>query len=397
MRLSFASTLPLLLLGSVASFSVPHNQNSIIGAAGSHRHVLAPRENGRKSSLVADERDVVQVDESSVEINGDVVGSVNGVKSNVASSKSTDKPTGDVSKSSVTSQKSTKSELEQFVIDIRSLYQDLELGGGSVRREMNGLSFTYVAPCRCEQSAQGSNSLDGAWRKQTPVTSYGADADWSTIHKQTTKERMKYADSSNPLPLLVYLPGLDGFGISATNQFDDLASTFELWRITVGKGNLSLSFADLMNSVVKFVDDATRSCDSPREVIVTGESFGGLLACAVSMALKGSAKFNINLKGMVLVNPATSFDETNWEQFVPLLTSLRYLEIQEEIVDDRGNFRLSDLPTPYSVSNKQTLSNQLLFGLPVNSSICFSCNIVLFIGTWRHELGSNSSKSEAIL
>ena len=153
---------------------------------------------------------------------------------------------------------------------------------------------------------------------------------------------------------MVYLPGLDGFGISATTQFDDLSSTFELWRMTVNKGDTQLSFSDLLNSVVKFVDDATKACDTPRQVMIVGESFGGLLACAVSMALKSSTKYNINLKGMALVNPATSFDETNWEQFVPLLTSLRYLETQEEIVDDRGNFRLlrdlaSQLPTPYSV------------------------------------------------
>lgn len=246
-----------------------------------------------------------------------------------------------------------KSELEQFVIEIRSLYQDLELGGGSIRRDMNGLSFTYVAPPSNNERAGGITQLDGQWRSQTPKT-YGPGADWKSIHQQTTEERAKLSNESNAPPLMVYLPGLDGFGISATTQFDDLSSTFELWRMTVNKGDTQLSFSDLLNSVVKFVDDATKACDTPRQVMIVGESFGGLLACAVSMALKSSTKYNINLKGMALVNPATSFDETNWEQFVPLLTSLRYLETQEEIVDDRGNFRLlrdlaSQLPTPYSV------------------------------------------------
>ena len=252
--------------------------------------------------------------------------------------------------------KDTKSELEQFIVNIRSLYQDLELAGGSIRREMNGVSFSYIAPPPSDdQSAEDNDKFSGFWRSQSPVT-YQTDADWKSIHKQNIEERSRITGLPNPPPLMIYLPGLDGFGISATTQFDDLSATFELWRMTVDKGNTQLSFSDLLNSVVKFVDDATKSSESPREVMVVGESFGGLLACAVTMALKASNKYNITLKGMALVNPATSFDETNWEQFVPLLTSLRYLESQEEIVDDRGNFRFSDLvrqlPTPYSVSQQ---------------------------------------------
>src|SRR5690348_2325894 len=35
-------------------------------------------------------------------------------------------------------------------------------------------------------------------------------------------------------PIAVYLPGLDGYGISAaTHQFDDLSRTFELWRLLI--------------------------------------------------------------------------------------------------------------------------------------------------------------------
>eukprot|EP00956_Cyclotella_meneghiniana_P020433 scaffold36169_cov66-Cyclotella_meneghiniana.AAC.2 len=264
----------------------------------------------------------------------------NGVDQNVASTVHSDSS-------------STKSELEQFVAGIRSLYQDLEQGGGSLRKEMHdGLSFTYVAPSSSNnRHSESNNQLDGQWRSQKPIT-HDADNNWVDIHKQTTKERTLLSDSSNPPPLMLYLPGLDGLGISATTQFDDLSSTFELWRMAVDKSDTKLSFSDLLNSVVRFIDDATKSRDSPREVIIVGESFGGLLAVAVTMALKASTKYNIVLKGMVLVNPATSFDETQWEQFVPFLTSLRYLETQEE-VDDSGNFRFRELtrqfPTPYSI------------------------------------------------
>jgi hypothetical protein len=287
-----------------------------------------------------------------------------------------------------------KSEMEQLVVDIRSMYRDLELGGGSIRRNMmNGLSFTYVAPASSDGQTSHSN-LNGAWRSQNPLT-YDLDADWPHTHKQITEERTKLSYSSNPPPLVVYLPGLDGFGISATSQFDDLSSTFELWRMTVDKGNVQLTFTELMTSVVKFVDDATKSCETPREVILIGESFGGLLACAVAMALKASTKYNLTLKGMTLVNPATSFDETNWEQFVPLLTSLRYLETQEEILDDRGNFRISDiarrLPTPYSVRLYELSFFYLKHHVSTN------WRAINIPGNGRNFLSSNSAKPKTTL
>jgi hypothetical protein len=329
----------ILLFGGAMSFSAPP-----LRAIGYRKHFLA--------TIATDQWNALDGIDS---VNGmgkedtshNVVDSIKAttVKESEAQPKSTHKVTND-----------SKSKLEQFVLDIRSLYQDLELGGGSIRREMNGLSFTYVAPpSTANKSDDKNNQLDGSWRLQTPMT-HESDADWKAIHFATTQERTKLSGTSNPPPLMIYLPGLDGFGISATTQFDDLSSTFELWRMTVDKGNTQLTFSDLMKSVVKFVDEATKSQESPRQVIIVGESFGGLLACAVAMSLKSSNKYNLNLKGLVLVNPATSFDETNWEQLVPLLTSLRYLEAQEEIVDDRGNFRFGDfvsrLPTPYSVSSQ---------------------------------------------
>ncbi|KAL3796794.1 hypothetical protein HJC23_010941 [Cyclotella cryptica] len=350
-----------VLLQRAASFSVS-SSNSGIGAArptSSSSRVLTTtthRGNARFASVATQDNEVLldvdeQVSPSSTRTESEVRavnGAIHDNSTGLAVQKNENAPSAPAS-----IRRSAKSEMEQLAIDIRALYQDLELGGGSIRRNMKGLSFTYVAPAASEsQTSHGSNNLIGAWRSQTPLT-YGVDADWPLTHKQITEKRAKLSHSPNPPPLVVYLPGLDGFGISATNQFDDLSSTFELWRMTVDKGNLQLTFAELMTSVVKFIDDATKSCDTPREVIIIGESFGGLLACAVAMALKASAKYNLTLKGMALVNPATSFDETNWEQFVPLLTSLRYLETQEEIFDDRGNFRISDvarrLPTPYSV------------------------------------------------
>jgi len=256
------------------------------------------------------------------------------------------------------------SEIEQFVSDMRGLYSDLENGGGTIRREMSGVKFTYVAPADPLISTEENRQLYGAWRHQTP-TIYGPEEDWTNMHRSIYEGRVEMQtqhDFPKPPPLLIYLPGLDGFGISATAQFDDLSSSYEFWRMSVDKGNVQISFSNLITSVVKFVTDATSSAefiDSPREVLLVGESFGGLLSCAVAMALTKIQSKKFTLKGMTLVNPATSFDETDWERIVPVLTSLRYLESREEITDDRGNFRLrlpQGFPTPYSIVGGLALS-----------------------------------------
>ena len=77
----------------------------------------------------------------------------------------------------------------------------------------------------------------------------------------------------------------------------------------------------------KFIDDI--AVQQNREVIIIGESFGGLLTPAVAMRMEGLAeRQNIPnpIKGLVMINPATSYEESDWTTLGPLLTSLRYLE-----------------------------------------------------------------------
>ena len=152
-------------------------------------------------------------------------------------------------------------------------------------------------------------------------------------------------------PVAVYLPGLDGIGISATQQFDDLAETFELWRMSVDQVRDRSSFLDLTTAVVDFITEIAK-VDQDRKVIIIGESFGGLLAPSVALRFqllgKRTSASNI-ISGMVLANPATSFDETQWSTLVPILTSLRYLE-------NESSQNELDLPTPYSVLGGIALS-----------------------------------------
>eukprot|EP00577_Skeletonema_sp_RCC1716_P010655 CAMPEP_0113399246 /NCGR_PEP_ID=MMETSP0013_2-20120614/15425_1 /TAXON_ID=2843 ORGANISM="Skeletonema costatum, Strain 1716" /NCGR_SAMPLE_ID=MMETSP0013_2 /ASSEMBLY_ACC=CAM_ASM_000158 /LENGTH=817 /DNA_ID=CAMNT_0000284111 /DNA_START=35 /DNA_END=2488 /DNA_ORIENTATION=+ /assembly_acc=CAM_ASM_000158 len=277
---------------------------------------------------------------------------------------------------SSTSQQSEESTMELFVTDMRSVYSDLENGGGSIKVRMAnvGASFTYVAPSLSSSSEETNKNkqIFGGWRKQVPTLYDSTTIDWGEVHSDIV-ETQPHSGAEAP-PMLIYLPGLDGLGMSATAQFDDLASTFELWRMTVDKSTAQPSFSQLVSTVVKFVKDSTNNADAetPREVILVGESFGGLLTCAVAMALKNVKSNKFSLKGMTLINPATSFDETNWEQFVPLLTSLRYLESQEDIVDSSGNFNfVNELPTPYSVLGGMALAATIPDGNQFSSILEF--------------------------
>ena len=73
-------------------------------------------------------------------------------------------------------------------------------------------------------------------------------------------------------PVAVYLPGLDGYGISAArNQFDELAETFELWRLTIAPEDRS-TLGQVVTNIVDFVQDLAQ--DGERPVTLIGESCG---------------------------------------------------------------------------------------------------------------------------
>ncbi len=175
-------------------------------------------------------------------------------------------------------------------------------------------------------------------------SSAGSNTDESQLY-ETIK-----ASHDNSKPLLLYLPGLDGVGISATLQFDDLSNTFEFWRMRVNPKNDRSSFTDLTTAVSNFIRDVAVKQD--RKIILVGESFGGLLAPSVAMRMERIAggKENTPIMGMVLVNPATSFEKTNWSSLATILASLRHIEREEQ-----EGTSLS-LPTLYSVIGGITLS-----------------------------------------
>ena len=171
------------------------------------------------------------------------------------------------------------------------------------------------------------------------------------VERSTNNEDFE-EEVSTTRPLLLYLPGLDGQGISAVQQFDDLSNNFEFWRMRIDPvhDRSSSSFTELTTAVTNFIQDIAKD----RKVILVGESFGGLLAPSVAMKCEAIAKRNgveSPIQGLVMVNPATSFYKTNWNTWAPILASLRHIEQEEE-----DGTMDNQLPTPYSVLGGMALS-----------------------------------------
>ena len=109
-----------------------------------------------------------------------------------------------------------------------------------------------------------------------------------------------------PLPLLCFLPGMDGSLSTAFMQYPELGTCFELQCMQHAGGRDSrASFDELVASAAEHVASAS----AERKVLLVGESFGASLAIAVAHRLQ-EEHHRANLLGLVLVNPATSYERS---------------------------------------------------------------------------------------
>lgn len=224
--------------------------------------------------------------------------------------------------------------VQQIDSDFRKLYSVLG-DEGSVYKQMSPtIKFVHVSPPKEDQD----------WREEQVLTQDSHIMAKEDIFKEIAQ---KYGDEK---PIALYLPGLDGFGISAASwQFNDLSRNFDLWRMTVRIEDRS-SFSQLVKAVTTFINEISESTGRP--VYIVAESFGGLLAPAVALNVQNRAKrlkgSSNPIKGLVLVNPATSFDESAWDVLAPVLSTLGFLT--------QNRPTPFGLPSPYAVIGGLTLS-----------------------------------------
>ena len=150
---------------------------------------------------------------------------------------------------------------------------------------------------------------------QSESTSTAAEMEEDDVMKRiynNNHNNMKYQEK----PVLVFLPGLDGVGVSALSQYESLCEDWDVWRMTIDPSSASRqpSYLELTNTVVDFLDN--QNFDG-RDIYLMGESFGGLLTTTVALRCDPS-----KLNGLILINPATSFEETSWSNIVPLIQAL---------------------------------------------------------------------------
>lgn len=232
---------------------------------------------------------------------------------------------------------------------VKSIYQDLE--------PCNVTSFSYQ---------RGAVQFSHVFPSQEARDQISATISYTNNSKSVVFHQIASSHSYTK-PLLIYLPGLDAAGISAYSQFPSLAGSFELWRMTVDKDDCKTTFLDLTNAVVSFINDMVSAAANDRPIVLVGESFGGLLAPAVALRVQHK------LSGLVLVNPATSFDQTQWTSLLPVVASVGQQKQQPNIERrSRSNDGIlpTRFPTPYSLLGglilSLTIPDQKQFGQIVN-------------------------------
>ena len=98
------------------------------------------------------------------------------------------------------------------------------------------------------------------------------------------KDGVATLDSDASMPILYFLPGMDGSLSTAFMQYPELSTSFELACMRHSDGLASrASFEDLTASCAA---EISASAQSGRQVLLVGESFGATLAIAVAHRLQ---------------------------------------------------------------------------------------------------------------
>ncbi|GMI18294.1 hypothetical protein TrLO_g2786 [Triparma laevis f. longispina] len=177
---------------------------------------------------------------------------------------------------------------------------------------------TFAPSTLLPTSRQFSASIQPAAHQSSPTQLHVSDTitQYANFKPASSSPYFISPPMNTSKQTLLFLPGLDGTGLSASDQFEDLSHAFDFHRFVIPNNDRS-SFISLRRQVVTFLRDYPGT-------ILVGESFGGLLASSVGITPK------LDLSGLVLVNPATSTGRTDWGVSIPLITSL--LKNQSDVI-----------------------------------------------------------------
>ena len=159
------------------------------------------------------------------------------------------------------------------------------------------------------------------------------------------------AHDRTSLPVMIYLPGIDGTGLAASKQFPSLMENFNLVTFVTPPEDRT-PYDDLVELLKSYVERVLANNPPSVPVYLLGESFGGILALSLASKCPGL------IDRVVLVNPATSFQSSLWPQLAPLL-----LQVPREA------YSLLPIALAPVLGNPLNLLQASIEGMPEGSSI----------------------------
>lgn len=119
--------------------------------------------------------------------------------------------------------------------------------------------------------------------------------------------------TKSDLPLLIFVPGMDGTGLLLRSQLDDLSKAFDIRCLSIPGEDMS-SWDRLTEETIAAIEVERGSLG--RQVYLCGESFGGCLSLLVALRAPELAE------RLILINPASCFRQqplVNWGPYVTRL------------------------------------------------------------------------------
>eukprot|EP00210_Caulerpa_lentillifera_P001680 g1615.t1 len=122
-------------------------------------------------------------------------------------------------------------------------------------------------------------------------------------------------EDRDELPLMIYVPGIDGTGLGASHQLESLAQGFQLESFLIPFQDRT-NFQGLLDQFCYYIRNEIASQTEHRMLYLFGESFGALLTLAAAYECREY------VDRVILVNPATGFSSSFWSNFAPLLPAI---------------------------------------------------------------------------